>query len=65
MRLALLSPVTYGDAWTDHIFRLWNMKEAGCHFLLNDLTPDEWRGLIAMRTELSKPKKSESAKGFK
>ncbi len=37
--------------WSTHLFWLNNLQEAGCRFHLNDLTPDEWDGLIIVKQE--------------
>lgn len=37
--------------WAAHLLQLSSMVEAGCRFLIDDLTPEEWKGLIIISQE--------------
>ena len=35
--------------WIRHLLHLQNLIQAGCRFGPNDLSPEEWDGLVALR----------------
>lgn len=36
--------------WINHLIWLDGLKHVGCNFLLNDLTYEEWEGLLLLQT---------------
>jgi hypothetical protein len=41
------------DPWIHHLQWLFTLKECGCRFALNDLTPAEWDGLAILQAEVN------------
>jgi len=42
--------------WAIHIIKIWEYKQAGAMFLLDDLTLAEWQGLLLFEQEFQKNK---------
>jgi len=45
--------------WANHLMWLWNLHELGCVFRMDDLTPEEWRGLMVLRQEMDRKQEEE------